>query len=172
MSIKANFFPGARLLSVSGDNADNTIISSRNAAGNILINNGAIPVVGGSPTVANTDTIDIFGQGGNDTIALDEANGALPSANLFGGSGNDVLTGGSSADLLFGQAGDDTLLGKGGDDQLFGGSGNDVLTGGAGSDQVFGQAGNDRMIWNPGDGSDLFEGGSGNDTAEVNGGNG
>ena len=172
MAIKANFFPGARLLSTSGDNADNTIIASRNAAGNILINNGAIPVVGGSPTVANTDTIDIFGQGGNDTIALDEANGALPSANLFGGNGNDVLTGGSSADLLFGQAGDDTLLGKGGDDQLFGGSGNDVLTGGAGSDQVFGQAGNDRMIWNPGDGSDLFEGGAGNDTAEVNGGNG
>ena len=172
MAIKANLFPGARLLSISGDNADNTIMASRNAAGNILINNGAIPVVGGSPTVANTDTIDIFGQGGNDTIALDEANGALPSANLFGGTGNDVLTGGSSADLLFGQAGDDTLLGKGGDDQLFGGSGNDVLTGGAGSDQVFGQAGNDRMIWNPGDGSDLFEGGTGNDTAEVNGGNG
>lgn len=54
MAIKANLFPGARLLSISGDNADNTIMASRNAAGNILINNGAIPVVGGSPTVANT----------------------------------------------------------------------------------------------------------------------
>ena len=39
--------------------------------------------------------IQLFGQGGNDTLSLDEANGALPSANLFGGDGNDILTGGS-----------------------------------------------------------------------------
>src|SRR5262245_17808344 len=171
MTIKANFFPGAHLLSVSGDTIDDSIIVSRNAAGNILINGGAVSVNGGSPTVANTAQIDIFGQSGNDNITLDEVNGALPSANLFGGKGNDVLTGGSSADLIFGQAGDDTLLGKGGDDQRFGGSGNDIITGGAGTDQMFGEAGNDRMIWNPGDGSDLIEGGAGNDTAEVNGGN-
>ena len=172
MAIKANFSAATGFLSVTGDNADNTIITSRDAAGNILINGGAVPVDGGTPTVANTTTIAVAGQGGNDTIALDEANGALPSAQLFGGNGNDVLTGGSSADQLFGQNGNDTLLGKGGDDQLFGGDGNDVLTGGAGSDQVFGEAGNDRMIWNPGDGSDLLEGGDGTDTAEVNGGNG
>ena len=114
----------------------------------------------------------MFGQGGNDTITLDESNGALPAAQLFGGAGNDVLTGGSGADLLFGGAGNDTLLGKGGNDLLFGGAGNDVLTGGDGDDQVFGEGGNDRMIWNPGDDSDLFEGGDGVDTAEVNGGNG
>jgi len=114
----------------------------------------------------------VFGQGGNDTITLDESNGALPAAQLFGGAGNDVLTGGSGADLLFGGAGNDTLLGKGGNDLLFGGAGNDVLTGGDGDDQVFGEGGNDRMIWNPGDDSDLFEGGDGVDTAEINGGNG
>ena len=114
----------------------------------------------------------MFGQGGNDTITLDESNGALPAAQLFGGAGNDVLTGGSGADLLFGGAGNDTLLGKGGNDLLFGGAGNDVLTGGDGDDQVFGEGGNDRMIWNPGDDSDLFEGGDGVDTAEINGGNG
>ena len=172
MAIKANFSAATGFLSVTGDNADNTIITSRDAAGNILINGGAVPVDGGTPTVANTTTIAVVGQGGNDTIALDETNGALPSAQLFGGDGNDVLTGGSSADQLFGQSGNDTLLGKGGDDQLFGGDGNDVLTGGAGNDQVFGEAGDDRMIWNPGDGSDLLEGGDGTDTAEVNGGNG
>ena len=113
-----------------------------------------------------------FGLAGNDTITIDEANGALPAAQLFGGAGNDTLTGGSGNDMLFGQAGNDTLLGKGGNDLLFGGDGNDTLTGGAGDDQVFGQAGNDRMIWNPGDGTDLIEGGDGIDTAEVNGGNG
>src|SRR5262247_4187966 len=172
MAIKASFSPTAGLLSVFGDNLDDFITISRDAAGQILVNGGNIPITGGTPTVANTALIQVFGQGGNDTITLDESNGALPSAQLFGGAGNDVLTGGSGADLLFGGAGNDTLLGKGGADQLFGGAGNDVLTGGDGDDQVFGQGGDDRMIWNPGDDSDLFEGGAGNDTAEVHGGNG
>jgi Ca2+-binding RTX toxin-like protein len=172
MAIKATFLPNTGLLSVLGDATDDTIVISRNAAGQILVNGGAVSVLGGVPTVANTTEIDVFGQGGNDTITLDEANGALPPARLFGGAGNDVLTGGSGADQLFGGTGNDILLGKGGDDLLFGGGGNDTLTGGAGNDQVFGEAGNDRMIWNPGDGTDLFEGGDGNDSAEVNGGNG
>jgi Ca2+-binding RTX toxin-like protein len=172
MAIKATFFPGAALLSETGDDVDNTIVTSRDAAGQILVNGGTVPVSGGTATVANTATIQVFGKGGNDTIALDESNGALPAAQLFGGAGNDVLTGGSGADQLFGGVGNDTLFGKGGNDQLFGGAGNDVLTGGDGDDQVFGEAGNDVMIWNPGDDSDLFEGGDGTDTAEVNGGNG
>jgi Ca2+-binding RTX toxin-like protein len=172
MAVTATFIPGAGLLSAFGDNLNNTITFSRNAAGNILVNGGAVPVLGGTPTVANTGKIQAFGLGGDDTIALDEANGALPAAALFGGAGNDTLTGGSGADQLFGQDGNDTLLGKGGNDLLFGGDGNDVLTGGDGDDQVFGQGGNDRMIWNPGDDTDLFEGGAGTDTAEVNGGNG
>jgi Ca2+-binding RTX toxin-like protein len=158
-------------LAVFGDALDNTITISRDAAGKILVNGGAVTVFGSTPTVANTSSISVFGQAGNDTITLDEANGALPQANLFGGAGNDVLTGGSGADRLFGQSGNDILLGKGGNDSLFGGDGNDVLTGGSGDDQVFGEAGNDRMIWNPGDGTDLNEGGAGNDTVEVNGGN-
>jgi Ca2+-binding RTX toxin-like protein len=172
MAIRATFSPTAGLLSVFADTLGDTITASRDAAGNILINGGAVSVLGGRPTVANTGKIQVFGQSGNDTIALDESNGALPPAELFGGAGNDVLTGGSAADLLFGQSGNDTLLGKSGSDQLFGGDGNDVLTGGDGDDQVFGQGGNDRMIWNPGDDNDLFEGGAGTDTAEVNGGNG
>ena len=172
MAITASFLSGARVLSVFGDATGNRITASRNAAGNILINGGAVTVLGGNPTVANTDLIQLFGQAGDDTIAIDETNGPMPAAQLFGGDGNDTLTGGSGNDLLFGQSGNDTLLGKGGNDQLFGGDGNDTLTGGAGDDQVFGQAGNDVMIWNPGDGTDLFEGGDGTDTAVVNGGNG
>ena len=172
MAIKASFSPTAGLLSVFGDSLDDTIVMSRDAAGQILVNGGNVSITGGTPTVANTALIQVFGQGGNDTITLDESNGALPAAQLFGGAGNDVLTGGSGADLLFGGAGNDTLLGKGGNDLLFGGAGNDVLTGGDGDDQVFGEGGNDRMIWNPGDDSDLFEGGDAVDTAEINGGNG
>ena len=172
MAIKASFSPGAGLLSVFGDALDDQITLSRDAAGKILINGGAIPVLGGQPTVANTTLMQVFGQAGNDTITLDESNGALPAAQLFGGNGNDTLTGGSGNDLLFGQSGNDILLGKGGNDLLFGGAGNDTLTGGDGDDQMFGEAGNDRMIWNPGDDNDLMEGGDGTDTAEVNGGNG
>jgi Ca2+-binding RTX toxin-like protein len=163
---------GGGLLSVTADNLDNQIVISRNAAGQILINGGAVAVVGGVPTVANTSQIRVFGLGGNDTITLNEANGALPSAALFGGTGNDSLTGGSGADQLFGQSGNDVLLGRGGFDLLFGGSENDTLTGGDADDQVFGESGNDRMVWNPGDDTDLNEGGSGVDTVEVNGGNG
>jgi Ca2+-binding RTX toxin-like protein len=172
MAITASFLPGIGVLTEFGDALDNTIVTTRNAAGTILVNGGAVSVVGGTPTVGNTSLIQVFGQGGNDTITLNEANGALPAANLFGGDGNDTITGGSGNDMLFGQAGNDTLLGKGGNDLLFGGDGNDTLIGGDGNDQMFGGAGNDRMIWNPGDDSDLMEGGDGIDTAEVNGGNG
>lgn len=158
-AVTASFSAGQ--LVVLGDNLDNNIVISRDAAGKLLVNGGAIAVKGGTPTVANTTLIQIAGQGGNDQLSLSEVNGALPRAFLFGGAGNDVLTGGSAADQLFGQAGNDTLLGKGGDDFLFGGDGNDTLTGGVGTDQVFGEAGNDRMIWNPGEGADLNEGGGG-----------
>jgi Ca2+-binding RTX toxin-like protein len=171
MATTASFNPTAGQLTVFGDARKNSVTASRDAAGNIIVNGSAVPVIGGKPTVANTSLIQMFGQDGDDTLALDESNGALPAAELFGGNGNDTLIGGSGNDLLFGQAGNDVLEGKGGNDFLFGGDGNDTLIGGAGDDQVFGQAGNDTMIWNPGDGSDLFEGGDGNDTAVVNGGN-
>jgi Ca2+-binding RTX toxin-like protein len=168
--VSASFSAG--ILTVNGNAADNSITVSRNAAGTIRVNGGAVPVTGGTPTVANTTSISVFGLVGNDTLSLDETIGALPAAKLFGGRGNDTLTGGSAADQLFGQAGDDTLLAKGGTDALFGGAGTDVLTGGDADDQAFGEAGDDRMIWNPGDDTDLNEGGAGQDTTEVVGGNG
>jgi len=169
-AVSSSFSSG--VLTVNGDSLNNTITISRNAAGTILVNGGAVAVVGGTPTVANTSLIRVFGLGGQDVISLNEANGALPRANLFGGAANDTLTGGSGGDQLFGQAGNDTLLGRGGFDLLFGGSDNDTLTGGDADDQAFGQGGTDRMIWNPGDDTDLNEGGTGVDTVEVNGGNG
>jgi Ca2+-binding RTX toxin-like protein len=171
-AVTATFSAAQGVLTVTGDAQGNTVEVSRNAAGTILVNSGAVTVQGGTATVANTNLIQIFGLAGNDNLSLNETNGALPAANLFGGDGNDTLTGGSGNDMLFGQANNDTLLGKGGNDLLFGGDGNDTLTGGTGDDQVFGQGGNDRMIWNPGEGTDLNEGGAGIDTVEVNGGNG
>ncbi len=159
-------------LNVFGDNAANTIEISRTAAGTLLVNGGAVPVLGGTPTVANTALIQVFGIGDNDTVTLNQANGALPRANVFGGAGNDVLTGGAGGDLLFGQSGNDTLRGLGGFDLMFGGTENDTITGGDADDLAFGEGGDDRMIWNPGDDTDLNEGGAGNDRVEVNGGGG
>ncbi len=172
MAVTASYIVSAQTLSTLGDALNNTITLSRNAAGTILVNGGAVAVTGGTPTVANTALMQVFGQGGNDSLQINENNGALPSANLFGGVGNDVIVSGSGTDLLFGQSENDTLIGGRGNDQLFGGSENDVLTGGDGDDRVFGESGDDRMISNSGDDTDLFEGGAGTDTAEVNGNSG
>jgi Ca2+-binding RTX toxin-like protein len=162
----------AGVLTVTGDSAANTITISRNAAGRILVNNGAIAVVGGTPTVANTSMVRVSGRAGNDVVSVNETNGPLPRVNLFGQTGNDTLTGGSGGDQLFGQAGNDMIIGRGGVDSLFGGGGNDTITGGDANDQAFGQGGDDRMIWNPGDDTDLNEGGADVDTVEIIGGTG
>jgi hypothetical protein len=89
--ITAVFIPVARTLVVIGDDLDNTITVSRDSAGKLLVNGGAIVVLGGRPTVANTNVIEIFGLGGNDTLSLNEANGVLPGALMFGGA--DLLDG-------------------------------------------------------------------------------
>ena len=70
MAVTASFLSGTQLLSVFGDNLNNNITISRNAAGKILVNGGAVAIKGGTPTVANTALIQVFGQGGNDTITL------------------------------------------------------------------------------------------------------
>ena len=153
MAIKANFTAG--LLSVIGDNGDDTITVNRDASGQILINGGAISVQGDQPTLVNTKEIDVFGGNGNDTISLDNvappAGQALPPAHLFGGDGNDTLIGGA------------------GNDTLFGGNGNDTVIGGKGTDTAFLGNGNDTFIWNPGDGNDVVEGGRGFDTLDFRG---
>jgi len=153
------------IVTIFGTADADSITISRDSEGNILSNGVPIP----GATVANTAVIRIFGLAGDDQITLDEVNGALPIATVFGGAGADTLTGGSAGNLLFGGADGDMLLAQGGSDFLFGGGGDDSLTGGDAGDLAFGQAGSDRFIWNPGDDTDLNEGGSGTDTVEVNG---
>ena len=67
MAVTASFIASAQTLSTLGDALDNTITLSRNAAGTILVNGGAVAVTGGTPTVANTALMQVFGQGGNDS---------------------------------------------------------------------------------------------------------
>ena len=101
--------------------------------------------------IGTTETLEVNGQGGDDTITGAEGLDGLIALSLDGGTGNDSITGGD------------------GDDALWGGAGDDLLVGFRGGDTMRGGAGNDRMVWNNGDGSDLMEGGAGQDTAEVNG---
>ena len=58
-------------LRITGDDQDNAIVVSRTASGTILVNNGAIPIVGGPATLANTNHFHIVGGAGNDNISLD-----------------------------------------------------------------------------------------------------
>ena len=58
-AVTASFNNGA--LTVTGDSLDNNVAVSRNAAGQILVNGGAVAVIGGTPTVANTSVIKVFG---------------------------------------------------------------------------------------------------------------
>ncbi|MDB6058696.1 MAG: Alkaline phosphatase, partial [Verrucomicrobiales bacterium] len=159
------------VVTVTGDNHDNTLIVSRDVAGNILVNGGTVAVTGGAPTVNNTTLIRILGLGGNDVLTVDDANGRMPSANLFGGDGDDILTGSVSDDVLDGGPGNDSLFGRDGNDTLIGGPGNDILVGGRGTDVMQGGDGDDQIVWSPGDGSDVVEGDAGNDTLVFNGAN-
>jgi hypothetical protein len=45
-AVTATFTPGAGVLTVIGDAQDNTITIDRNAAGNILVNGGAVAITG------------------------------------------------------------------------------------------------------------------------------
>ena len=169
MSIIGKFLPNQHQVLISGDNGNNDITVSRDLAGHLLANGGAIHISPDGATVENTDLIRVNGGDGNDVIALDQTNGALPAAQLFGGDGNDSLTGGSGNDFLSGQAGNDSLFGGAGNDTLVGGAGNDFVVGGLGADTANLGAGNDVFVWNQGDGSDKVEGGTGFDELLFNG---
>lgn len=54
MAVTASFNAGVGLLTEFGDALDNTITTGRNAAGNLLVNGGAVAILGGTATVANT----------------------------------------------------------------------------------------------------------------------
>jgi Ca2+-binding RTX toxin-like protein len=157
------------VLTISGDNSDDTIVVSRDVAGNILVNGGAVDVHGAAATVDNVNQLRVVAGAGNDTVSFDETNGALPPADVFGGDGNDQITGSSAADRLFGDGGDDVLIGGSGNELLSGGDGNDFVDGNRGADTADLGAGNDTFQWDPGDGSDVVDGGAGHDVMLFNG---
>jgi hypothetical protein len=141
-AITAIFVLAGHELRIVGDDQDNVIVVSRDAAGTIFVNGGSVPILNGPATTQTTANFHIIGGAGADQISLDETNGLLPLAGIFGGDGNDTLTGGS---------------------------GEDFIDGGTGNDDVFLGGGDDAFQWNPGDGSDRIEAGTGHDMLVFNG---
>lgn len=106
-----------------------------------------------------TKRILVYGEGGNDLIAVGSA---VPvPAFLYGGDGDDILSGGLGPDVVFGGAGSDVLRGGRGNDRIYGGEGDDVLYGDWGIDTLAGDAGNDLLIG--GLHKDKLRGGAGDD---------
>src|SRR5256885_16501928 len=85
MAIKSSFSPTAGVLTFIDDATSDTIVTSRDAAGQILVNGGAVIPVAGTPTLAKTSLIQGFGQAGNATTTISEAKGAVRAGADFGG---------------------------------------------------------------------------------------
>jgi Ca2+-binding RTX toxin-like protein len=157
------------LLTVDGTNADDKI-TLRLQAATVQVDFGDDGTPDFSFSSADVNAIDVNAGNGDDTVRVDETNGAftIPTT-IDGGNGNDNLAGGSGDDTLVGGNGDDILNGGVGTDTLQGGNGNDTIDGNRGNDPEFGGNGDDTFIWNPGEGSDTIEGQNGNDTLLFNG---
>ena len=100
------------------------------------------------------DAIDVEAGNGNDTVRIDQVNGAFTT---------------TKATRIYGQNGDDTLIGGSGNEVLVGGRGDDFVDGNGGTDTAFLGQGDDTFVWDPGDGSDTIEGGAGFDKMVFNG---
>jgi hypothetical protein len=100
------------------------------------------------------EAIDVEAGNGDDTVRIDDVNGAFTTTELTridGGNGNDRLFGGSGNELFVG------------------GRGTDLVDGNQGADTAFLDRGDDAFVWDQGDGSDVVEGGRGFDTLIFNG---
>jgi len=97
----------------------------------------------------------VDGREGDDTIVVNQSNGAFTdteTTTFRGGDGNDTLIGGYGSETLVGLAGADYLDGNQGADTIDAGDGADVVA------------------WDPGDASDIVTGGAGADRLVFNGG--
>jgi Ca2+-binding RTX toxin-like protein len=93
---------------------------------------------GGDDTICLDQVAQAYGSAGDDTLIDQETNGQSFGTVLDGGPGDDVLRGGPGRDTLRGDSGNDELHGGRGDDTLGEGTGtpgDDVVDGGPGVDE-------------------------------------
>jgi hypothetical protein len=169
-------FPLPTPLVVEGTSGNDSIYVSRDADGNVVVNNnGAVSTHTGwlvSKVVVN-------GHNGNDFIY--GYSNLTHRMEVNGGYGNDSIYGGAAADQLWGAGGTDYIVGNDGNDSLDGGvgglayysenDGNDSVFGGYGDDTMYasdlgncylsGSYGNDNLYGYSG--ADTFYGSLGND---------
>jgi hypothetical protein len=120
----------SNVLNVSADDAVNSL-TIRVAAGDP----GRVEVLDGTTVIrsfarSTFNVIEIYGEGGNDTILLSSVNGPITEpAVIHGGAGNDTITGGAGNDTIFGDADNDTIFwhAEGGSDIVNGEGGIDAL---------------------------------------------
>jgi RNA polymerase sigma factor (sigma-70 family) len=141
-----------------------------------IVNVAENGVTTGSFIASAVSSINVYGNAGNDTIAIGSGigntniNGGAGDDALYGGNGNDYIFCGDGNDYANGGFGNDTIDGWNGNDYLVGGEGSDSLLGYYGTDTLFGQGGNDSLSGEAdndnlygGDGSDWITGGAGDD---------
>jgi Ca2+-binding RTX toxin-like protein len=108
---------------------------------------------------SDVSTINVKGGNRNDSIRVDDANGAFTDSiptTISGGGGNDSLEGGQVQIA----AENETYTG---------GDGSDLVDGGKGNDTAYLGDGNDTFRWDNGEGSDVIEGQHGTDRMVFNG---
>lgn len=123
-------------------------------------------------TVDSVEQFSVSGEGGNDSLDVNNLNNtSVNLVSFFGGAGNDTLDGSDSSTQLIGNGdgGNDLLTGGSASDTLDGGAGNDLVQGEKGNDRMIGGIGNDTLAWDDGDGSDRISGNAGIDTVAVEG---
>jgi Ca2+-binding RTX toxin-like protein len=170
-------------LTITGSDADNTLEIGLNPAGKITAED--VLIIGGKPTEANTDLIEVHAEGGDDLVILDQSNGALPHTQVFGGDGSDMVhvKGGSDGETFNVIANgtqvrlgdidiaetEQLVVSMGGGNDTFTATGNlaaliqITVDGGAGDDTILGSNGADLLLG--GDGDDFIDGQQGADVA-------
>jgi Ca2+-binding RTX toxin-like protein len=107
----------------------------------------------------DVSAIRVRGGDGNDSLRVDDANGAFTNTiptTISGGDGNDSLEGGQTQVAA--------------ENETFsGGDGVDLVDGGKGNDTAYLGDGNDTFDWDNGEGSDVVEGQDGTDTMVFDG---
>ena len=109
------------------------------------------------------DEIVVYGQDGDDHIQIDPA--MTQSVEVFGGPGNDTIQAGGGASVLHGEEGSDTLIGGLAANELDGGDDDDVIQDGGGINTINGGAGTNTFI--PGGGTNTFEAAAGSATPDA-----
>jgi uncharacterized delta-60 repeat protein len=162
------------ILSGAGDNGNDTLFGE---AGNDSLDGGS-----GNDILSGGDGIDwLDGGNGSDTVDYSDKTDSV-TVTLNGSWNATVYVNGSAEDTIrnienvFGGSGDDVLTGDGVDNIIDGGSGNDMIRGGDGLDVIYGGEGNDNLQGGPGEdtltggtGNDIIDGRLGTDTAVFSG---